>query len=331
MTFSVPRGTRRRQFLAFGTVAVALPAFAQALAAYPARAIKLVVPFPPGGLTDLGSRVFADRLAAELGQPVVVDNRAGAAGTMGTTFAMQSPADGYTLLFSIPSSQIIAPMLQSMPGYDGVKDFTPIGQLARFAGVLVVSSAVPVKNVKELVAYVKERPGRLNYGSSGIGSNNHLLGELLKMRTGMHLVHIPYKGGAGAMQALANNEIQVFFDALATAQAWEKSGRVKILAVASAKRSPLVPSVPTLIEEKVFDAPADFWLGLAGPKGLPTEIVSRLNSAVAKAAAHPDMRKFLANSGGDVEAGSPEAFRALWAAEQRRWGDVIRANHIQAE
>lgn len=160
--------------------------------AYPARPVKLVVPVPPGGPGDLAARALAERLRGELGQPVVVDNRPGAAGTLGTAQVSQAPADGYTLLLSLPSAQITGPLMMKKAPFDGAKDFTPIGQFARVPVVLVVNKTVPVRNLQELVAYVKQRPGQLNYGSTGVGGNPHLTTELLKMRTGMHIVHIPY-------------------------------------------------------------------------------------------------------------------------------------------
>ena len=299
--------------------------------AYPSRPVRLVAPVPPGGPGDLVARALAERLRAELGQPVIVDNRAGAAGTLGAAQVHQAPADGYTLLLSLPSAQITGPLMMKKPPFDGAKDFTPIGQFARAPVVLLVNRTVPVRNVQELVAYVRQRPGRLNYGSTGVGGNPHLMTELLKMRTGMHIVHIPYKGGGLMLQALLSNEVQVLFGELGGALPWIQSGQLIPLAIVSDKRSPLLADVPTLMEEKVLEAPGDFWMGVAGPPGLPQPIVKRINMAMMKALDHPDMKQFFAKSGGAPAGGSPEALQTLWTAEQRRWQAVIRANNITTD
>jgi tripartite-type tricarboxylate transporter receptor subunit TctC len=320
--------TRRAVIGAFGLAALPLPA---QVAEYPQRPIRLVVPAPPGGPMDLAARALAEPLRAELGQAVVIENRAGAAGMLGTGTVAQATPDGYTLAISAPSSQITAPLLIDKPPFNGARDFTPIGQFARFGGVLLVNAAMPVQDMKQLVALVLKYPGKFNYGSPGQGSNPHLLGELLKSRTKMHLVHIPYKGGAPALQALLNDEIQVYFDAVSSAMPWIRAGRVRPIAVVSGQRLPVLPDVPTLIEEKVFDAPADFWIGIAGPKGMPGPVVSRLNEALRKAARHPDMLQFLTRVAGEPAPGTPEALQALWIAEQQRWGALISANKIRAD
>ncbi|MBN9409923.1 MAG: tripartite tricarboxylate transporter substrate binding protein [Burkholderiales bacterium] len=317
--------------LVAGTGAFTAPAFAQAAGDYPNRPIRLIVPFAPGGGTDVNARMVAERLRTELGQPVVVDNRPGATGTIGTAAALTAPADGYTLLFTTSTNQIIAPLLMDKPPYDGAKDFTPITQIIRYLGVLLVSSSVPATNMQELIAYAKSRPGKLNYGSAGIGSTNHLLGEMLKNKTGMELVHVPYKGSAAASQALAADEIQVFFDTVPGAQNWLKLGRVKVIALASEKRSDLMPGVPTLVEQGIFDGPADYWMGLMAPPGMPPALVAKIQAATAKMMATPEMAQFAAKGGGEVAVGSPAQFQSLLAGEQRRWGDVIRRNNIRAE
>jgi tripartite-type tricarboxylate transporter receptor subunit TctC len=323
--------SRRRLLAAAATTALPLLAQAQVRDAFPARPIRLVVPVPPGGPADLAGRAIAERLRVELGQPVVVDNRAGAAGVLGTAQALQAAPDGYTLFVSLPSAQITAPLLMAKPPYDGAKDFSAVGQFARFTAVLLVNKSVPVRDLKAMVAYARQRPGRLNYGSTGIGSNPHLVTELFKLRTGTHIVHIPYKGGAGMLQALLNDEVQVLFGEITTALPWIQAGRVTPLAVVSSKRSPLLPEVPTMLEEKILDAPADFWMGLAGPARMPADVVRQLNLALNKSVEHPEMKQFFARTGAEPASGSPEAFQALWQSEQRRWAAVIRANNIRAE
>jgi len=322
----------RRQLLALAAMA-ALPTVAvgQGAEAYPSRPLRLVVPVPPGGPADLAARAIAERLREELGQPVVVDNRAGAGGTLGTAHVRQAPADGYTLLLSLPSAQITAPLLLEKPPYDGVSDFTAIGQFIRTTAVLLVNKSVPVQDFQGLVSYAKSRPGRLNYGSTGIGTNPHLVMELVKMRTGMHIVHIPYRGGAAMLQAVVNNEVQVLFGEVATAMPWIQAGRLTPLGVVSTKRSPALPDVPSLVENKVLDAPADFWMGLAGPPRMPVAIVRQLNQALARAVEHPPMKQFFAKTATEAATSSPESFESLWRSEQRRWAEVIRARQIRAE
>lgn len=295
--------------VAAGAAALALPAFAQA--DYPNRPIRLLVPFAPGGGTDVTARMVADRLRVELGQAVVVENRPGATGTIGTLAAKSAPADGYTLLFTTSSNQIIAPLMMEKPPYDGARDFTPVALLIRYLGVLLISNSVPASNFAEFVAYAKARPGRLNFASSGVGSTNHLLGELLKQRTGLHLVHIPYKGSAAGVQALAADEVQVFFDTVPSAQNWMRQGKVKVLAVASDTRSSLLPDVPTLVELKVFDGPTDYWMGLMAPPGTPEPLVARVRDAVAKMMASPEMREFSQKGGGEIGAPNPQQFARL--------------------
>jgi tripartite-type tricarboxylate transporter receptor subunit TctC len=298
---------------------------------YPNRPIKLIVPFAPGGGTDVTARMVAERLRAELGQPIVIDNRPGATGTIGTAAALQAAPDGYTLLFTTSTNQVIAPLLMEKAPYDGAKDFTPITQLIRYLGVLLVSNSVPAKNMQELIAYAKQRPGKLNYGSAGIGSTNHLLGEMLKNRTGMDLVHVPYKGSAPASQALAADEIQVFFDTVPGAQTWMKQGKVKLIATASDKRSSLLPDTPSLVELGVFEGAADYWMGLMAPPNMPPALVARIHDAAAKMMASPEMARFAAQGGGEAAITTPAQFGALLQSEQKRWGEVIRKNNIRAE
>lgn len=323
----------RRDFLhALGIACAsgALPAFAQP-GDYPNKPIRMIVPFAPGGGTDVTARMVAERLRVELGQPIVIENRPGATGTIGTTAALRSPADGYTLLFTTSTNQVIAPLLLEKPPYDGAKDFTPITPLIRYLGVLLVNSEIPVNSVAELVAYAKQRPGKLNYASSGIGSTNHLLGEMLKARTGMELVHVPYKGSAPAVQALAAGEVQVFFDTVPSAQNWMRQGKVRVLATGAEKRSSLMPEVPTLVELGVFEGATDYWMGLMAPPGMPEPMVARIHDAAKKIMASPEMVQFAAQGGGEIAIGSQAQFSLLLNSEQRRWADVIRKNGIRAE
>ncbi len=328
---------RRRALLAAlvaSTASLALPAFAQAPAStdvYPSRPIKLIVPFAPGGGTDVTARMVAERLRAELGQAVVVENRPGATGTIGTAAVLTAPADGYTLLFTTSTNQVIAPLLMEKPPYDGAKAFTPITQIIRYLGVLLVSNSVPANTIQELIAYAKQRPGKLNYASAGIGSTNHLLGEMLKNRTGMELVHVPYKGSAPASQALAADEVQVFFDTVPGAQNWMKQGKVKVIALATDKRTNLMPGTPTLMESGVWEGATDYWMGLMAPPNMPPALVIKIRDAVERMMASPEMVQFANKGGGEVTVGTPAQFQELLTAEQKRWGEVIRKNNIRAE
>lgn len=298
---------------------------------YPVRPIRLIVPVPPGGPTDLAARSLAERLKDELGQPIVIDNRPGASGTLGTALILSAPPDGYTLLVSLPSAQITAPLLMKKPPFDGAEQFTPIGLFARFTPVLLVSAALPVNSFADLVQHAKRNPGKLNYSSTGIGSNPHLMAELLSARTATEFVHIPYKGGAAATQALVSGEVQFVFGELSTALSWIQTGKVKAVAVVSDHRSKLLPGVPTLAEAGLADAPTNPWIGLAGPAHLPAAVVKRLNQALVKATQQPDLQQALAKGGLEASSSSPEALRSLWNEEKRRWGAVIKANNIQAE
>ncbi|MBP6895559.1 MAG: tripartite tricarboxylate transporter substrate binding protein [Pseudacidovorax sp.] len=328
MPTSIPR---RRVLTAAAAGAASLAFGASAQSGYPDRPIKLIVPFAPGGATDITARMVADRLRIELGQPVVMDNRPGATGTIGTQAAMRSPADGYTLMFTTSTNQVIAPLLLEKPPYDGARDFAPITLLIHYLGVLMVSTSVPGRTLADFMAYAKQRPGKLNYASSGVGSTNHLLGELFKSRTGLDLVHVPYKGSAAAVQALAADEVQMYFDTVPNAQIWMKQGKVKVLALSSDARSSLMPGVPTLVELGVLDAGADYWMGLMAPLGTPAPIIARVREAAAKGMASAEMQQFAANGGGEISTGTPEQLAKLLVDEQRRWGEVIRRNNIRAE
>lgn len=307
------------------------PAHAQQTDVYPTRAVRLVVPVPPGGPADQIARAFGDKLRVELGQAVIIDNRPGAAGSLGTAQVLQAPADGYSLLVSLPSAQITAPLLMEKPPFDGVKDFTPIGRFGHFTAVLLVNETVPVSSFRELLAFVKQQPGKLNYASTGLGSLPHLTTELLKMREGLDMLHIPYRGGAPAVQALVANEAQVMFGEITTALPWIRAKRLKALAVASETRSTLLPDVPTLTEAGMRDAPGNSWIGLAGPPGMSAAVVERLNQALVKASQQKEMVQIFKERGAEPAPSSPNEFKAMWLADQRRWRNVIQTNHIRAE
>ncbi|BEP58726.1 MULTISPECIES: tripartite tricarboxylate transporter substrate binding protein [unclassified Variovorax] len=325
----------RRSFvcLTAATAASAFaPAYAQGTEAYPTRPIRLVVPVPAGGPVDRPARVLAERLQARLGQSVVVDNRPGASGMLATSQVLHAPPDGYTLLLSTLAGQITAPLLMDKPSYDGARDFVPIGGFGRFNAVLLVNDKVPVRNLQELIAYGKQHPGKLNYGTPGIGTIPHLQTELLKMRTGLDAVHVPYKGGAAMVQALVADEVQVLFGEVFTALPFVRSGRLRPLGVVTARRVAVMPDVPTLSEQNVRDLSlSGSWMGLSGPRGLPGAVTQRLVQALAEAAQDPEIKHYFANSGGEAIYSSPDAFKALWATDQKTWGEVIKANNIRLD
>lgn len=322
----------RRDLLATAAVAAA-PAWAQSQGTgkFPSRPIRLIVPVPPGGVSDLAARALAEALQKELGQPIIVDNRAGASGMLGTGMVLQAPPDGHTLLLSLPSAQIMGPLLIEKPPYDGARDFTAIGSFIRITPVLLVNKSLPVTDFDGLVRFARANPGKLNYGTTGIGSNPHLMMELLKLRTGARIVHIPYRGGAPMLQALLANEVQVIFGEMTTSLPWIQSGRLSPLAVVSEKRSPLLPEVPTLIEKKVIDSPADFWMGLAGPPNMAPTLVQQLNHALTKALEQPEIKLFFSKNAAQAAPGTPDSFQQLWQSDQKRWSEVVRVNHIRAE
>lgn len=328
---AAPSGWSRRALI-LGLMATASAAWSQQPAeAFPSRPIRLIVPMPPGGPSDLTARALAERMGEQLGQSVVIDNRPGASGTLGTAVAHQAPADGYTLVLSTLSSQITGPLIVPKPPFDGVKGFTPIGGFAQMTVVLLGSQSMPVRTYKELVAYARANPGKINYGTPGNGSASHLTTELIKDKSGLQLTHIPYKGGAPMLQALVAGEVQLAIGDLTTSKSWIDSGRVIPLAVLSAKRAPSLPNVPTLIEEGVMDDPADFWFGLSGPAGMPPAVVARLNSALQRSVAQQKLQEFFKSKGVEPAYVGAQELKDLWTMEQKRWSDVIRMKQIRAD
>ena len=302
---------------------------APATAAYPARLIRLVVPFSAGSGVDVLARVIADKLAERLKQPVIVDNKTGAAGVIGFEYAAKSPPDGYTLLVSV-NTLVINPALRKV-SYDPVKDFAPVMQLASGGFVLAVHPSVKANTVSELVALTRANPGKLNYSSAGVGSFVHLGTELFKMQSGADLVHIPHKGVTAAATGLITGDVAFMTVPMELALPYLKSGKIKPLAVTGAKRSPLAPEIPTVAEAGIADFNMDLWTGLLAPAGTPRDIVSRLNVEVSQILGVPETRALLSQRGIEATPGTPEQLAGLIAADLARWQRVVAAARITAE
>jgi tripartite-type tricarboxylate transporter receptor subunit TctC len=302
-------------------VATPLGAFAQA---YPAKPITIVVPFAAGGTTDILARVIGQALTKELGQTVIVDNRAGAGGNIGAQFAAKSPADGYTLFMGTVGTHAINQSLYKKLPFDPIKDFAPLTRVAMVPNLLVANPAKPYKNVKELIAYAKANPGKVNFGSSGSGSSIHLSGELFKALAKVDMVHVPYKGSAPAVTDLLGGQIDVMFDNMPSAIQHVRNGRLRPLAVTTARRSPELPDVPTVAEAGVPGYEATSWFGMFAPAATPAPVVARLNAALAKVLADPEVKKKLAEQGAEPYSEKPEQFAEFIRQETAKWSKVVK-------
>lgn len=298
---------------------------------YPSRAVRMIVPFPAAGVTDLAARQVGQRLNEAWGQPVVIDNRPGAGGTIGTELAAKALADGYTLMMGSVSTHAIAPSLYAKPGYDPLKDFAAITEIATTPNVLVVNAALPVKNLKELVALARKRPGELTFGSNGNGTNNHLAGEMLQAVTGIKLQHVPYKGSAFATSDLLGGHISMMFDVVLTALPMVKAGKLRPLATAAAKRSPVLPDVPTAAESGLGDFQVLVWLGLWAPANVPQEILNKIHADTVAGLRTPKMQDFFLSQGAEVVASTPAQFTTHIRDETARWKKVIDSAKVHLD
>jgi tripartite-type tricarboxylate transporter receptor subunit TctC len=291
--------------------------------AYPNKPIKLIVPFAPGGFTDVVARILGQKLSVSLGQPFVIENKAGAGSTIGTDFVAKAAPDGYTLVM-VSTTHVISPAIYPKLPYDPIKSFTPVGKLVDSAYVLMVNPKVPVNSVADYIALAKAQPDKIHYASSGNGSSQHLMGGMFASMTGTKLIHVPYKGSSGAASDLVAGIVESSFAGVPNAMAQVPAGRLKALAVTTAKRIPQLPDVPTMQEAGVPGYEASVWLGLLAPVGTPKEIVARLNAEIAKVMNSPETKKELYAAGVESDISSPEALGALMNREMERWGKVIK-------
>lgn len=304
-------------------------AFAQG---YPSKSIRLVVPFPAGGATDLLARSISQRLAQQIGQTIVVDNKAGAGGTIGSAEVAKATADGYTLLIATSSTHSIGPHLNANLPYDAANDFTPIAHVANATNVLLVPLSLPVNSVKELIAHAKARPGQLNYASSGNGTIVHLTSEAFKAQAGLFITHIPYRGTALSIPDLVSGKVQLLFDSVVSGMPHVKDGKLKALAVTGSKRSALAPELPTVSESGLDGFESITWFGIYAPKGLSSDLVTRLNGEFSNAMQSADVRERLARLGAEPVSGASAAqFSAMVKADSERWGRIIRDRKIKIE
>jgi tripartite-type tricarboxylate transporter receptor subunit TctC len=298
---------------------------------YPTRPITLIVPFPPGGSTTVMARNVADKMTATLGQPVVVENRGGAGGTIGTRSVARAAPDGYTILLSYTATMAIAPSLNVNAGYDPRKDFVPIGMIGFAPNVLVVHPSLPVHSVAELIAYAKAAPAPIQYGSPGVGTVNHLAGEYLASETGVKLQHVPYKGNGPAMGDLLGGHIPMMFVPIPVALGNVKAGTLRGLAITTAKRSGLLPDLPTLAESGVPGFDVALRYGLMAPTGTPPAVIARLNRELNAALATEDVKQRLATEGAEALPGTPEAYAADVDADEKKWSGLVKKLGIKVE
>ncbi|MBK7119585.1 MAG: tripartite tricarboxylate transporter substrate binding protein [Comamonadaceae bacterium] len=300
-------------------------------AVYPAKPIRLVVPFTPGGSTDILARAIGQELTRAWGQSVIVDNVPGAGGAIGADKVAKAPADGYTLLMGHIGTLAVNPSLYPKLPYNPLKDFAPVAGVARVPNVLVVHPSVPAKDVRELVALAKAKPGQLNYGSGGNGSAANLATEYFKLQTGVSMVHIPYKGTVPAVTDLIGGQIQVLFTGAPAVIGHVKSGQLRALAVSSPKRLDALPDLPTVAESGYKDFEADQWYGVVAPAGTPREVISKLNTQINTALNAPELKARLSSEGAVAMPGTPEAFGQLMAREITRWKPVITSGRVKAD
>jgi tripartite-type tricarboxylate transporter receptor subunit TctC len=327
METAMLRVIMRCVLLALGLQVIATPTFAQ----YPEKPARIVVPYPPGGTTDILARVVATRLTERLGQTFVVENRAGASGAIGSVAVAKSPADGYTLVMGTISSHGINSALSPSLPYDAVKDFAPITVVASTPNVITVNPAFAAKNLAELLARAKEKPGQYNFGSTSQGGSPHMSAELLKMMSGINIVHVPYKGAGPMLTDLIGGQIQMGFDNLPSSIGHIRSGKIRAIAVTTSKRWPGAPEIPTVAESGLPDYEVSGWFGLLAPAGTPKPIVDTLYRSVAEILKQPETTKQLLELGAEPVGNTPAEFAKQIATEVEKWKKVVAATGVKAE
>ena len=298
---------------------------------YPEKALRVVVPFAPGGSTDIVGRIMTQRLSERIKQPVVLDNRGGGGGNIGSDMVAKAPPDGYTLLIGTVGSLTINPSLYKRMPYDPLKDLTPIAYFGSTPNVLVVHSSLPVKSVRELITLARSKPGQLNYASAGTGGSVHLAAELFKSLAKVDMVHVPYKGSGPALVDLLGGQTQLMFSTMPPALPHVKSGRLRALGMTGAKRSPLVPDLPTIAEAGLPGYEITQWWGLLGPAGMPAAIVTRINSDVNAILQQPEVKERFASAGADTAPNTPAWFASYMKSEVAKWAKVVKASGATAD
>jgi tripartite-type tricarboxylate transporter receptor subunit TctC len=322
---------RRRHFLHLAAGAVALPAVSRIAwaQAYPTRPVRIIVGFPGGSPSDIGARLIGQWLSERLGQPFVIENRPGAGSNVGTEFVVRAPPDGYTLLMVTATNAVNATLYDQL-NFNFISDIAPVASIVRNPGVMVVNPSFPAKTVPEFIAYAKANPGKINMATAGLGTNQHIYGELFKVMAGVDLVPVHYRGSPPALTDLLGGQVQVIFDVLLSSITYIKAGKLRALAVTTATRSAALPDIPT-VGEFVPGYEASGWQGIGAPRNTPAEIVDKLNREINAGLADPTMKARITDLGGTVFISSPADFGKVIAADTEKWGKVIRAANIKAE
>lgn len=326
--------TPKRRSLALAAAAagaLALMPFAVQAQAFPAKALTIVVPFSAGGTTDILARVVGQYMAKDLGQPVIIDNRAGAGGNIGAQMVARAAPDGYTLLMGTVGTHAINQSLYKKMSFDPIKDFAPITRVALVPNLLVANPGQPYKNVKELIAYAKANPGKVSFASSGSGTSIHLSGEMFSQLAGVEMQHVPYKGSAPALTDLLGGQTAIMFDNMPSVIGHVKAGKLRPLAVTTPQRSPALPDVPTIAESGVPGYSATSWFGLLAPASTPAPVIAKLNASVLKALADPEVKKKLAEQGAEPHGEKPEQFAEFIRAETAKWGQTVKQSGATAD
>jgi len=296
---------------------------------YPARPIKLIVPYSAGGPADVVARVIGQRMSAILAQTFIVENRAGAGGSIAGRLVASSDPDGYTLMFGATGPLVISPLVFKLPDYDPSKSLVPVALIGTTSNILVVNPNLPIHSVRELIAYAKANPGKLSYSSPGVGTPPHMIGEMLKLKTGIRMVHVPYKGGGNSTQDVIGGQVQLTFENPAVSLPLARSGSIRALAVTSSVRNPQIPELPTMIEAGVPDFVSVSFTGLVAPAGTPEAIIHKLNAAANESLKDAAVQGVLQKLAVDIHGGSPEEFGAYLAHEREKWGEVAKAANAQ--